>query len=143
MSRIALIGKNSIAYINALLDIWNNGNCAVLIDWRIPLMTATKVMKETGASEYYIQKSILEKSLEIRSDDIKYITFNQDDTTGFIPDNIHNKFTVNYSKNEAVIYTVPEPPANLKVSFSHIVQLIRMQMLLLIICNHKKPIVCI
>lgn len=103
MSRIALIGENSIAYINALLDIWNNGNCAVLIDWRIPLITATEMMKEAGVSECYIQKSILEKSLEMRSDDIKYITFNSDNTTGFIPDNIRNKFIVNYSKNEAVI----------------------------------------
>ena len=93
MSRIALIGENSIAYINALLDIWNNGNCAVLIDWRIRLMTATEMMKEAGASECYIQESILEKSLKMRSDDIKYITFNQDNTTRFIPNNIRNKFT--------------------------------------------------
>ena len=34
MSRVGLIGENSIEYINALLDIWNNGDCAVLIDWR-------------------------------------------------------------------------------------------------------------
>lgn len=103
MSRIALIGENSIAYINALLDIWNNGNCAVLIDWRIPLITATEMMKEAGVSECYIQKSILEKSSEIRSTDIKYITFNHDSATEFIPENIRNKFTVNYSKDDAVI----------------------------------------
>ncbi len=68
MSGIALIGENSIAYINALLDIWNNGNCAVLIDGRISLMTATEMMKEAGVSECYIQKSILEKSLEMMSE---------------------------------------------------------------------------
>lgn len=33
MSRVALIGENSVEYVNALLDIWNNGDAAVLIDW--------------------------------------------------------------------------------------------------------------
>lgn len=36
MSRVALMGENSVEYISALLDIWNNGDCAVLLDWRIP-----------------------------------------------------------------------------------------------------------
>lgn len=31
MARIGLIGENSIEYVNHLLDIWNNGDCAVLI----------------------------------------------------------------------------------------------------------------
>ncbi len=31
MSRIVLIGENSIEYIRGLLDIWNGGDCAVLI----------------------------------------------------------------------------------------------------------------
>lgn len=40
MARVALIGDNSIEYVNTLLDIWNSGDCAVLIDWRIPFQTA-------------------------------------------------------------------------------------------------------
>ena len=35
-----MIGENSIGYINTLIDIWNNGDCAVLLDWRIPFATA-------------------------------------------------------------------------------------------------------
>ena len=103
MSRIALIGENSIAYINALLDIWNNGDCAVLIDWRIPLITATEMMKEAGVSECYIQKSILEKSSKMRSDDIKYVAFDPNIVAELLPDNIRNKFTENYSKDDAVV----------------------------------------
>lgn len=103
LSRIVLIGENSIAYINTLLDIWNNGDCAVLIDWRIPLITATEMMKEAGVSECYIQKNLLEKSSEIHSTDIKYITFNQDNAANLLPNNVRNKFIVNYSKDEAVI----------------------------------------
>ena len=33
MSRVALIGENSVVYVSILLDIWNNGDCAVLLDW--------------------------------------------------------------------------------------------------------------
>lgn len=50
MSRIALIGENSVEYVNALLDIWNNNDCAVLIDWRIPFKTAVKMMAEAGVT---------------------------------------------------------------------------------------------
>ena len=32
MARVAFIGDNSIEYISSLLDIWNNGDCAVLIE---------------------------------------------------------------------------------------------------------------
>lgn len=31
MSRVALIGENSVEYVDKLLDIWNNGDCAVLL----------------------------------------------------------------------------------------------------------------
>ena len=48
MSRVALIGENSVEYVDKLLDIWNNGHCAVLLDWRIPLQTAIQMMREAG-----------------------------------------------------------------------------------------------
>lgn len=48
MNRVALIGENSVEYVNALLDIWNSGDCAVLLDWRIPFKTAVKMMVEAG-----------------------------------------------------------------------------------------------
>ncbi len=33
MKRIAIIGENSLKYIDILLSIWNADDCAVLIDW--------------------------------------------------------------------------------------------------------------
>ena len=39
MLRIALIGENSVEYVDKLLDIWNSGDCAILLDWRIPFET--------------------------------------------------------------------------------------------------------
>lgn len=55
MARIGLIGENSIEYVNHLLDIWNNGDCAVLIDWRIPIATALEMMQEAGVRVCYIE----------------------------------------------------------------------------------------
>ncbi len=59
MSRVALIGENSIEYIDALLDTWNNGDCAVLLDWRIPFQTATQMMQEADVHKCYIEKKQL------------------------------------------------------------------------------------
>ncbi len=44
MSRVALIGENSVEYIEKLLDIWNDNDCAVLIDCQIPVLTAIYMM---------------------------------------------------------------------------------------------------
>ena len=56
MARIGLIGENSIEYVNHLLDIWNNGDCAVLIDWRIPIATALEMMQEARSEERRVGK---------------------------------------------------------------------------------------
>lgn len=61
MNRVALIGENSIEYINILLDIWNNGNCAVLLDYRIPSATAVEMMVEAQVKECYIERKYFER----------------------------------------------------------------------------------
>jgi hypothetical protein len=55
LGRVALIGENSVEYINALIDIWNNDDCAVLLDWRIPFETAFEIMKEADVEKCYIE----------------------------------------------------------------------------------------
>ena len=57
MSRIALIGENSTEFVNLLLDIWNSGNCAVLIDWRIPFESAIRIMKEANVTLCYFEEN--------------------------------------------------------------------------------------
>ena len=59
MERIAIIGENSIEYINLLLNIWNNGDCAVLLDWRIPLTSAARLMKDAHVHKCYIDNKIM------------------------------------------------------------------------------------
>lgn len=72
MARIALIGDNSIEYVNVLLDIWNSGDCAVLIDWRIPFQTAYEMMIEANVSKCYIERRIFSK---INAEDYSQLQF--------------------------------------------------------------------
>ena len=62
MARVALIGENSIEYIDKLIDIWNSGDCAVLIDWRIPFSTAIEMMTEADVKKCVIQKGLWDES---------------------------------------------------------------------------------
>lgn len=104
VARIALIGDNSIEYVNALLDIWNDGDCAVLIDWRIPFQTAYEMMIEANVSKCYIERRIFSK---INTKDYPQLQFevydNNTATAEELPTNIYEKFRENYSRNEAVI----------------------------------------
>ena len=57
MSRVALIGENSIGYVETLLRIWNNNDCAVLLDWRIPFPTAVEMMIEADVHTCFIEST--------------------------------------------------------------------------------------
>ena len=101
MSRIALIGKNSVEYIRNLLNIWNSGNCAVLIDYRIPLETAVKMMREAKATTCYIENDIYNIHDEF---EIEFVFYDRNsDQAEFLPDDIYNSFKGIYSGDEAVI----------------------------------------
>ena len=103
MERVGLIGDNSIEYISILVDIWNNGDCAVLIDWRIPYITAVEMMKEANVVKCYIEKKLFDKIHNINNN-IEIIIFEKENNyTKSLPLDIYNKFKPNYSKNEAII----------------------------------------
>ena len=105
MCRIGLIGENSTEYINILLDIWNDGNCAVLIDWRIPPMAIIGMLKEANAEKCYIENKILINfHNNIDNSGITFIAFeNQNAPIMLVPAEICNKYSNNYSKKEALI----------------------------------------
>lgn len=104
MSRIALIGENSLGYVNALLDIWNNGNCAVLIDWRIPSQTMIDLMNEAEVHKCYIEKYLFEKIKLALPTTIDFIFYEKINSSAMVlPKYISCKFQENYSKNEAII----------------------------------------
>lgn len=102
MSRVALIGENSVEYIDKLIDIWNSGDCAVLIDWRIPLQTAVEMMKEAGVSICYFEDT--KYDIKESSDEIKFITYERKSNSAeLLPLDIYDKFKKNYSQNEAIV----------------------------------------
>ena len=104
MSRVALIGRNSLEYISLLIEIWNSGNCAVLIDCQTPYNAAAEMMREAGVKKCYLQTSLWDTNAVNEFCDIEFICFDVDNTATFvIPDCLYNKFVPNYSKAEAVI----------------------------------------
>ena len=104
MSRVALIGQNSIGYVSALVDIWNNGDCAVLLDWRIPFSTTIEMMIEANVQTCFIEKSLFSKFEKEIPDSIDFVTYEkQNSSAALLPSCIYEKFHENYSKNEAVV----------------------------------------
>jgi len=102
MSRIGLIGENSIEYIDKLLDIWNSGNCAVLIDWRIPFQAAVDMMKEADVSICYLEDT--KYDIKDSSAEIKFITYKRKSNSAkLLPFEIYDKFENNYSRSEAIV----------------------------------------
>lgn len=103
MSRVGLIGDNSIEYIEKLIEIWNNGDCAVMIDWRIPHNTAIEMMRDASVDKCYIDKQLAGQINEGISD-IEFIQFESDKSSArLVPEDVYQKFSSNYSMEEAVI----------------------------------------
>ncbi|MCI8332692.1 MAG: long-chain fatty acid--CoA ligase [Clostridiales bacterium] len=103
MSRVALIGENSLEYIEKLIHIWNSGDCAVLLDWRIPLQTAIEMMREADVYKCFIEDGLLEKSNISFPDHIEFVEFEKNIVTTMLPQEIYDKFQHNYETNEAVV----------------------------------------
>ena len=103
MKRIALIGDNSKEYVEKLIDIWNNGDCAVLIDWRIPIDTAVSIMREAAVSICLIEIGLLNRDAIDKYTNIKFETFESSHTAQELSEAAYLNYKKNYSQNEAVI----------------------------------------
>ena len=102
MSRIGLIGENSVEYIDHLLGIWNNGDCVVLIDWRIPFQTAVEMMKESDVSICYLENQ--KYHINEAYAEIDFIIYERkSNSPEFLPAEIYDKFKETYSQDEAVV----------------------------------------
>ena len=104
MGRISLIGTNSLEYVKILLDIWNSGNCAVLIDSQMPLKSAIELMEEAKVTACYIETNSESNSDVIKSTEIDFIEYQKSSYSAqYIPKHIADEFMPNYSEDEAVI----------------------------------------
>ena len=104
MKRIALIGENSVEYIDMLVDIWNSGNCAVLIDCQIPPQTAVKMMYEAQVRKCYIEHKYYAKIYAVLDKNVELIPYEKENTSArLLPTETYDRFQENYSKDEAVV----------------------------------------
>ena len=103
MSRVALIGENSIGYVSKLVDIWNNGDCAVLLDWRIPFATLKELLLEAEVTKCFIEQNLSDKYNRV-ADSIELIYYDKENKLAtLLPQYIYDKFQANYRKSEAVV----------------------------------------
>lgn len=104
MARVALIGDNSIEYVDKLIDIWNGDNCAVLIDCQIPIKTAIQMMVEANVKQCFIEHKLFDKVIGITKNDIQFIPYI---VSSILPqrlsEKIRKKYCVNFSHDEAVV----------------------------------------
>lgn len=105
MERIAIVGHNSVEYIDKILSIWNDEKCAVLLDHQIPIKKLIDILVKTQAQKCFFEKGIF------NSEEVKEISrfvefeeyFSQYNLTGELPICIYEKFTERYTNNEAII----------------------------------------
>ncbi len=104
MSRVALIGKSTAKYVSLLIDIWNHGDCAVLIDWQTPFDTVMEMIREAGVIKCYVQEGLWsERDFHVFLD-IEMLRFPlEKEITFVLPNCLYEKFRSNYSRSEAVI----------------------------------------
>lgn len=117
--KVALIGDNSVEYIEQLLSIWNEKNCAVLIDWRIPFNKIYSMMRSVGVEECIVEKKYLKNcdrptSISFRTYEIKNAGISK------VPKKIVDMYIENTSLEDAVILFSSGTTHNAKgVALSH------------------------
>lgn len=72
MSRIGIIGYNSINLIKKVTEIWNAGNSVVLIDPLMPVPMQFEIMRMTKTELCFIDDSIYQKNCIIKAMIVKY-----------------------------------------------------------------------
>lgn len=104
MGRVALVGDNTVEYISLLIDIWNKGDCAVLLDWRMPFHAILGMMREADAHICYIENKFFAKFGDDLPQDIAFFPFESTiHIPCSLPDDVYRKFKSNYSTDEAVV----------------------------------------
>lgn len=104
MGRVALIGMNSVKYIEKLIDIWNDGDCAVLIDCQTPPQVVSVMLLEAQVYKCYIEQTYYNNLFGIIDENIKLIPYEREKNSAqLLPKDIYGRFKENYESNEAII----------------------------------------
>lgn len=101
--RIAIIGKNSAEYINLVLDIWNQNDVVVLIDWRMPPAAINNIIEENNIEKCYIDNTV-SKSFNHGFEQHIFIIYHANVTFAQkLSNEVTNKFVPRYDNNDALI----------------------------------------
>lgn len=100
--KIGLIGDNSLEYIEKIIDIWNNNDCAVIIDYRIPINSAINMLNVCNVDECYIEESLINNIPKTNNFPINYFRV-KSSSTFELPLRLYKKYKANYTKDDAVI----------------------------------------
>lgn len=105
MKRVALIGENSVKYVNILLDIWEGGDCVVLIDWRIPFQKCVEILQAANVKQCYMEEHLLSKSDISPELGIKFLEYSKESNLPLeLPNETYEKYNEYYDKREALIF---------------------------------------
>lgn len=101
---IGLIGFNSIEYIEKILDIWNEGNCVVLLDVDLPYSSLLFFLNEFSISKCFVDDKYAD--INMLSNNEKIILFPFHSTyreTKYVPATIYRKYKPSFSKDNAIV----------------------------------------
>ncbi len=103
MSRVALIGNNSVEYVEKLLSIWNNNDSAVLIDYDTPPSIAFAMLSEVGAGRCYIENSLTDMN-DAAPPTLKTTQYSiLNEIPCVLPKSVRDLFKPRYDESEAVV----------------------------------------
>ena len=98
------MGDNSIEFVEHLLEIWADKNCAVLIDWRMPVKKIIELLTEAKVKKCYFDSRQI-KDLDLHKiREIECIFYSsKSNLVEKFPENSMKRFIPCYSQEEAVI----------------------------------------
>lgn len=101
--RIGLVGENSVAFVKHLIKIWNEGNSAVLIDWRIPMDRITELLIAADTKQCYIDQAYFKKA-DAENGSVEFSCYENDQhEPSRLPAHLYVDFKHNYEHKEALI----------------------------------------
>ena len=100
--RIALIGSKTVEYLEKLLEIWHECNCACLFDNTIPPETLKDMLKEAKVERCYIEEGMYAGFAEFKDIELIFYSSNKKSIQK-VPRELIESFSPSYSKEDAVV----------------------------------------